>query len=136
LGSQKIQASHLAVLRTSERNSKSNLTLSCGKDLCYRSEWFSRQSVAGLDRGRVLSIEYIEKLYQQLNVYALADIESFGKAKIEIDVRRRRKRIPPGGKIDPVEITVSVRISVQGVEAAEVKPALGSENSTDLKLPR
>ncbi len=123
------------LLQRSERNSKSDLTFTPGKHLCYRSEGFGRKILAGLDRGWVLPIQYIEKLYQQLHAYAVAEIESFGKAKIEIDERRCSKRISSGGKIDPVEITVSVRISVQGVEAAKVKTALGPKYAADLKLP-
>src|SRR5262245_31967463 len=126
----------IALNKRSERNSDSNLPFASRQHLCYRAERLGHYICTSLDSPWILTVQQIEELEQQLNLDAIADVETLGKAHIEINECRRGKSIPPGGKIDPVEITVAVRVPVQRVEAAEVKAALRPKDAADLKLPR
>jgi hypothetical protein len=120
----------------SERNSESNLSFTSRQHLCYRSERLGRNVLPVLDRGWVLTIQQIEKLKEYLCLDSFADVETLGEAQIDIDEWRRGEAISPRRKIDTVEITIAVRVSVQSVEAAKVKTALCANNAAYLKLPR
>src|SRR5215468_4520807 len=121
---------------TSERNSDSNLPFASRQHLGYRAERLGRYIFTILYSLRILTVQQIEDLEQQLNLDTIGDVETLGKAHIEINECRRGKGIPPGGKIDTVEITVAVRVSIERVETAEVKATLGPKDAADLKLPR
>ena len=126
----------IALIKCSERNSESNLPFASRQHLCYRGERLGRYIFTILDRPWILTVQEIEELEQQLYLDTIGDVETLGKAHIEINERRRGKGIPPGGKIDAVEITVAVRVSIERVETAEAKAALGPKDAADLKLPR
>src|SRR5215468_8254147 len=121
---------------TSERNSESNLPFASRQHLCYRAERLGYYIFTILDRPWILTVQQIEELEQQLYLDTIGDVETLGKAHIEINECRGGKGIPPGGKIDAVEITVAVRVSIERVETAEVKTALRPKDAADLKLPR
>ena len=89
-----------------------------------------------MNHGWVLTVQNIEKLDKQLHPNPLADVKPLGKAQIEIDEGRCGRGVPPGGKIDAVEITVAVRVPIQLVESAEMKAALCPEDAAYLKFPR
>ena len=89
-----------------------------------------------MDSPWVLTVEQIEELEQQLCLDTIADVETLRKAHIEIYEWRRGKGVPPGGKIDTVEITVAVRVSIERIETAEVKAALRPKDAADLNLLR
>src|SRR6266550_9102924 len=123
------------VLADSERDSESNLSFTPWQNLCYRSERLGSNVLPVLDRSWVLTIQQIEKLKEYLCLDSFADVETLGEAQIDIDEWRRREAISSRRKIDTVEITIAVWVSVQSVEAAEVETALCANNATDLKLP-
>src|SRR6267143_5258530 len=120
----------------SERDSESNLSFTPRQNLCYRSERLGSNVLPVLDRGWVLTIQQIKKLKEYLCLDSFADVETLGEAQIDIDEWRRGEGISPRRKIDTVEITIAVWVSVQSVEAAKVKTALCANNAADLKLPR
>src|SRR5262245_183373 len=126
----------ISVNKRSERNSESNLPFASRQHLCYRAERLGHYIFTILDGPWILTVQQIEELEQQLYLDTLGDVETLGKAHIEINEGRRGKGIPPGGKIDAVEITVAVRVSIERVETAEVKAALRPKDAADLKLPR
>ena len=121
--------------KRSKRDTDPDLTFASRQYLCCRSEWFGRNSLTRLNRSGILTVKNIEKLKQQLHLYPFADVELFGEAHIEIHERRRGEGIPSRRSIDTVEITVAVRVSAQGIEAAKVKTALHPKDAADLKLP-
>jgi hypothetical protein len=121
---------------TSERNPESNLPFASRQHLCYRAERLGHYVFTSLDGPWILAVQQVEELEQQLYLDTIGDIETLGNAHIEIYEWGRRKGVPPGGKIDTVEITVTVRVSVERVETAEVKAALRSNDAADLNLPR
>src|SRR6266850_4888036 len=122
--------------RDSERNSESNLSFTPRQNLGYRSERLRSNVLPFLNRGWVLTIQQIEKLKEYLCLDSFADVKTLGEAQIDIDEWRRGEGISPRRKIDTVEITIAVWVSVQSVEAAKVKTALCANNAADLKLPR
>jgi hypothetical protein len=65
-----------------------------------------------LNRGWVLAIQQIEKLKEYLDLDSFMDVETLREAQIDIDERRRGESISPGRKIDTVEITIAVWVSV------------------------
>src|SRR5437868_8062521 len=124
------------VCKWSERNSQSDLAFTSRQHLCYRSERLSNYVHAVLNRGRVLTVQQIEKLEQRLDFNTFSNTETLGEAQIDIDKCRCGKGISPGRKIDAVEICISIRVPVQRIEAAEMKTALSSKDAAELKLPR
>src|SRR6266550_7102468 len=124
-----------SALANSERDSESNLSFTPWQNLCYRSERLGSNVLPVLDRGWVLTIQQIEKLKEYLCFDSFADVETLGEAQIDINEWRRPEGISSRRKIDTVEITIAVRISVQSVEAAKVKTALCANNAADLNSP-
>ena len=82
-------------------------------------------------------IQKIKELEQDLRLNALADLEPFGQAHIEIDEGRRGEGIPPctRPKVNGVGVSIAVRVTDGRALAVEVKAALHPEDAADLNLP-
>ena len=121
-------------LAESELESDSNLPFSSGQHLSQRAEGEVRICSCRFYRSRILAIEQIEELEEDLHFGPLANRELFRKAHIEINKSRRSKGIPPRSQIDAVEIRIAVPVKRRS-SAAEVKSALCSEDAAELHFP-
>jgi hypothetical protein len=115
---------------------ESDLSLAAGKHLTGRPERLADYVQAILDSRRILSIEHIEKLEQDLSLYAISDIEPLRKTQIKVHKRVGSKSISSRCEVNAIEVSVAVRIPALSIKAAEVKSALSPENAADLELPR
>ncbi len=120
---------------TLELDSESDLTFASGQHLGCRAERLERNALLPPDCGWILTIQQIEELEQDLHLDPLADVESLGKAHIEIDEGGGGESIPPGGRINIVNRSVAVRVNQGCGNTAEAKAALRPEDAADLDLP-
>ena len=74
------RASTVSLLAELELDSDSDLSFSSGQDLTCLSESFSWTVGTIKYCGRVLTVQQIEKLKQELHVDSLADVEPLGEA--------------------------------------------------------
>jgi hypothetical protein len=126
-----------SAFRNLERDSESDLPFPSGQHLLSRTDRIFRNVLLLKDRGWVLTVQQIKELNKEIHIYPVADVETLGKAHIEIDVGRRGEGIPPGigTNISAVESSVTVGIWKVNSITAETKAALRPEDPADLKLP-
>ena len=94
-----------------------------------------------INGSRILAIENVEHLVENIYLHAFADVEARRKTQIQIDEWRRRElvsfKVP---NVSTIRIPVAVwidqgRLSRTGPLPAVMETALCSENAAYLKLP-
>ena len=115
---------------------ESDLPFASGQHLRSRADRICRNVLLRKDRGWVLTVQQIKELEKEIHIYPFADVETLGKAHIEIDEGRRGEGIPPGSgsKISADDSPVTVGIHKGCSITAETKAALRPEDPADLKL--
>jgi len=86
-------------------------------------------------RGWILPVQQVKELEQDVYLDSFCNVETFRKTRVESYVRGCGKPVPSGGKVDAVEIAVTVRITIRSIELAKVKAALCTKDAAYLEFP-